>query len=302
MDESFQIQQPLQQLAFLILRHAPSIGTHSTLIPSLQLMHATELTEPLESMYKPSICVVAQGAKTATLSRDTYRYDPSTYLVTSVELPISGRITEASLETPYLSIKLSFDADVILDIVKERHDSFLAPDNTFLGITVSQTSSNLLEAIVRLIKLLDTPEDIPVMAPLITREILYRVLHGDQGKFIHQFAIVGSHAHKIAQAIRLINTQYNESLAIEKLAKSVNMSTSAFHKHFKRVTAMSPLQYQKVVRLQEARRLMLTEQLQVSDAAFFVGYESPSQFSREYSRHYGRPPKIDIQKLLSLSK
>ncbi|MNZ84792.1 Exoenzyme S synthesis regulatory protein ExsA [compost metagenome] len=302
MKESLHMQQSLQQLVLLIRRHAPSSGTHPTLVPSLQLIHATELAEPLESVYKPSICVVAQGAKTSTLSNQTYCYDPSTYLVTSVELPINGRITEASLETPFLGIKLSFDADVILDIVKKMGNSVFVPDETIPGITVSQTSQDLLEAIVRLMQLLETPQDIPILAPLVIREILYRVLQGEQGKHIHQFAIIGSHAHRIAQAIQLITKQYDQSLVIEQLAKSVNMSTSAFHKHFKRVTTMSPLQYQKVIRLQEARRLMLTESLQASDAAFRVGYESPSQFSREYSRKYGRPPMLDIQKLLGSSK
>lgn len=146
-------------------------------------------------------------------------------------------------------------------------------------------------------QLLNTPKDVPILAPLVIREILYRVLQGEQGVLINQFAIIGSQAHNIAQAIRLINRQFNRPLVIEQLAKTLNMSTSAFHKHFKRVTAMSPLQYQKIVRLQEARRLMLTETVQASDAAFRVGYESPSQFSREYARMYGRPPMLDVQEL-----
>ncbi|UUZ79856.1 AraC family transcriptional regulator [Paenibacillus sp. P26] len=293
------MEQALQPLALLIRRHAPSNGTHPTAIPSLALMHATHLSEPLESVYKPSICVVAQGAKTATLAGETYRYDPSSYLVTSVELPIIGRIIEASPEIPYLSLKLSFDADVILDIVKEMNRPVVAPAETGRGISVNRTSPALLEAIVRLMQLLDTPEDIPILAPLVIREILYRVLQCEQGAFLHPFAIIGSHAHHMAQAIQWINRQYDRPLAVEQLAKSVNMSTSAFHKHFKRVTAMSPLQYQKTVRLQEARRLLLTETLQVSDAAFRVGYESPSQFSREYARMYGRPPMLDVQELRS---
>ncbi|OXM83902.1 AraC family transcriptional regulator [Paenibacillus rigui] len=296
-NESLRIEQALQQLARLIRRHAPSSGTHRTPVPSLALMHATHCSEPMESVYKPSICVVAQGAKTATLADETYRYDPSTYLVTSVELPILGRIIEASPEIPYLSLKLSFDADVILDIVKETNRSDSVPAEACRGITVNRTSFPLLEAIVRLLELLHTPEDVPVLAPLIIREILYRVLQGEQGAVIHQFAIIGSHAHNIAQAIQLINREYNRPIGIEQLAKSVNMSASAFHKHFKRVTAMSPLQYQKTVRLQEARRLMLTETVQASDAAFRVGYESPSQFSREYARMYGRPPMVDVESL-----
>lgn len=295
-NESQRMEQALQQMARLILRHAPSNGTHHTTVPSLALMHTTRLSEPLESVYKPSICVVAQGAKTAMLAEEIYRYDPSYYLVTSVELPIVGKIIEASPAVPYLSLKLGFDVDVILDIVKEMNLPVAIPAEA-RGITVNQTSSVLLETLVRLLQLLDTPKDIPVLAPLITREILYRVLQSKQGALIQQFAIIGSHVYNIAQAIQVINRQYNRPLLIEELAKSVNMSASAFHKHFKRVTAMSPLQYQKTVRLQEARRLMLTEAMQASDAAFHVGYESPSQFSREYARMYGRPPMMDVQEL-----
>ncbi|MEK4513711.1 AraC family transcriptional regulator [Paenibacillus sp. FSL H8-0122] len=302
MDDILRTGPLLQQLAALILRHAPSAGTRQTHIPSLQLMHATDVAEPLESVYKPSICVVAQGAKAATLSGKSYHYDPSTYLVTSVELPINGRITRATPEHPFLGIKLSFDPGTILEIVKEMDDSSLIPGETSLGIAVAQTSRHLLEAIVRLIQLLDAPQDIPVLSPLVIREILYRVLQSDQGSHLHQFAIIGSHAHRIAEAIQVITKQYDQSLVVEQLAESVNMSTSAFHKHFKRVTAMSPLQYQKVIRLQEARRLMLTESLQASDAAFRVGYESPSQFSREYARQYGRPPVSDVQEIIGLSK
>lgn len=297
MDESLRKEQALQQLALLIRRHAPSSGTHRTSVPSLMLMHATQLSEPLESVYKPSVCIVAQGAKTAALADETFRYDPSTYLITSVELPIIGRIIEASPEVPYLSLKLSFDTDVILDIVKETSRTVVVPVETSRGITVNQTSTVLLEAIVRLMQLLNDPEDIPILAPLIIREILYRLLQSEQGMLLRQFAIVGSYSHSIAQAVQLINREYDRPLMVERLAKSVNMSTSAFHKHFKRVTAMSPLQYQKTVRLQEARRLMLTETIQASDAAFRVGYESPSQFSREYARMYGRPPMLDVQEL-----
>jgi AraC-like DNA-binding protein len=297
MEESQRIEQALLQLALLIRRHAPASGTHRTAIPSLSLMHATHLSEPLESVYKPSICVVAQGAKMATLANESYRYDPSTYLVTSVELPIMGRIVEASPEIPYLSLKLSFDADVILEIVEKTNRLASVPAEASRGVTVKQTSPVLLEAIVRLIQLLDAPEDIPVLEPLFIREVLYRMLQGEQGALLYQFAISGSHAYSIAQAIRLINRHHDRPLVVEQLAKSVNMSVSAFHKHFKRVTAMSPMQYQKTVRLQEARRLMLSEYVQASDAAFRVGYESPSQFSREYARMYGRPPMLDVQEL-----
>jgi len=297
MDDSLLIEHALQRLALLIRRHAPNGGTYRTAVPNLSLMHATHLSEPLESVYQPSICVVAQGAKTATLAGETYRYDPSTYLVTSVELPIMGRIVKASPDIPYLSLKLSFDSAIILDIMEKMNRPAPVETEAGRGITVNQTSPALLEVIVRLMQLLDAPEDIPVLAPLIIREVLYRMLQGEQGALLYRFVISGYHSYNIAQAIRFINQQYDRPLVISHLAKSVNMSISAFHKHFKRVTAMSPLQYQKTVRLQEARRLMLTESLLVSDVAFRVGYESPSQFSREYARMYGRPPMRDVQEL-----
>lgn len=294
-------QALLDQLTDFISRHAPSAGTHRTIVPALSLLHAADLSEPLESVYKPSICIVAQGAKASTLAHETYRYDPSTYVVTSVELPIVSSIVEASPDLPYLGLKLSFEPDVILDMVRESDLPLAVPAQTPRGIAVSRMSPELLDAAVRLVRLLDKPEDAPILAPLAIREILYRVLQGEQGALIHSFSIVGSHAHHIARAIQTILRQYDRPLQIEQLAKSVNMSASAFHNHFKRVTAMSPLQYQKTVRLQHARRFMLTEHLSASDAAFRVGYESPTQFSREYARMYGRPPKLDIQALRGLN-
>ncbi|QHW29440.1 AraC family transcriptional regulator [Paenibacillus rhizovicinus] len=293
MDETLRLEQALQQMSDLIQCHAPTSGTFPTSVPNLSLMHATQLPEPLESVYKPSICLVAQGAKTATLGNETYRYDPMTYVVIAADLPIISKIVEATPDIPYLSMKLSFDPDVILDIVKES--SLPVSSEASRGITMNRISPELLEASIRLLQLLNKPKDIPILAPLIIREILYRVLQGEHGALIHPFAIIGSHSHRIAQAIQMINQQYDHPLAVEQLAKSVNLSTSAFHKHFKRVTAMSPLQYQKTLRLQEARRLMLTETVQASEAAFRVGYESPSQFSREYTRMYGLPPKLDVQ-------
>ncbi|RTE10332.1 AraC family transcriptional regulator [Paenibacillus whitsoniae] len=297
--ESLRMEQSLHLLTDLIRRHAPSNGTHQTSVPSLALLHATTLSEPLESVYKPSICVVVQGAKIATLGDETYRYDPSTYLVTSVELPIKGQIVEGSSETPFLSLKLHFDPDVVLDIVQAKQRPEVLLEEDCRGITVSRTSPALLEALVRLLQLLDAPEDIHVLSPLIIREILYRVLQSETGVLLHQSAIIGSHAHRIAQAIQFINRNYDKPLKIEQLATTVNMSTSSFHKHFKRITAMSPLQYQKTVRLQEARHLMLMETLPVSDASFRVGYESPSQFSREYTRMYGQSPLLDVKQLRS---
>lgn len=298
MNETGGAKQSIQQLANLIQRHAPADGTYLTSVPALTLRYATKTSESMESVHQPSICIVAQGAKTVTLADESYRYDPSTYLVVSVELPMIGRIIEASPEEPYLAAKLSFDTDVVLDIVKEMGEPRQSDRaEASRGVAVNRVSPALLQAVVRLLELLDAPEDIPILSPLVIREILYRVLQGEQGALVRQFAIIGSHAQRIAKAIQRINREYDRPLAVDRLAESVNMSTSAFHKHFKRVTSLSPLQYQKTVRLQEARRFMLTEGMPAADAAFRVGYESPSQFSREYARMYGRPPMLDIREL-----
>lgn len=294
--------EALEQLTRLLYRHAPVAGTFQTAIPSLSLMHAVQPSVPFESVYKPSICIVAQGAKLSTLAGQSYRYDSSAYFITSVQLPVASNIVEASPATPYLGLKLCFDAEVIVEIVEQAASLGAAREEasrteSHPGLAVQQTSSALLNAVVRLVGLLDTPSDIPVLEPLIIREILYRIVQDQPSGSLEQFGISGSHAYNIAQAIRFINRQYDQLLTVEHLAKMVNMSVSAFHKHFKQVTTFSPLQYQKSVRLHEARRLLLAEGTQVADAAFRVGYESPSQFSREYARMFGKPPLLDVQQL-----
>jgi len=274
-----------------------SDGIHSTAIPSLRLIRASNVSEPLHSIYDPSLLVIAQGAKIVTLADENYQYDPSTYLVTSVHLPITGQIIKASPEVPYLCVQLRFSTDQILDIIKESNQAWSGKMDSGRGMVVNRVNSDLLDAVLRLVRLLDTPKDIPVLSPLIIREILYRILQDKQGDLIKQFAMIGSHANSIAKVIQLINTDFSKPLRIEDLAKKVNMSTSSLHNQFKKVTAMSPLQYQKLIRLQEARRLLFAESSEAADVSFQVGYESPSQFSREYARMFGLPPISDINRL-----
>lgn len=289
------ISAHLQELILLIQRHAPSDGTHASPVPELCFRRASHVSEPKHTLNMPSLYVVAQGSKTAMLAGENYVYDPTTYMVTSVHLPVIGKITQASPQLPYLSLQLSISPDVILDIIHMSSSQWNG--KTGRGILVSQSDPPLLDGLLRLVRLLDTPEDIQFLAPLITREILYRVLKGEQGALIRQFAIAGSYAHSISKAIHLINRNYSKPLVIEELAKEVNMSPSSLHKHFKKVTAISPLQYLKAIRLQTARRLLLSEGLEAADAGFSVGYESPSQFSREYVRMFGRPPMNDVKHL-----
>lgn len=284
-----------QELARLIQRHTPMDGTHTTAIPELRFRRASQELEPTHTVNMPSLYVIAQGSKTATLAGENYRYDSATYMVTSVHLPVIGKITQASSQLPYLSLQLSLSPDVLLDIVNKTSPK--RSGETGRGILVNPSTTPLLEAIHRLVQLLDTSMDIPMLAPLIIREIFYRVLQGEQGALLRQFAVIGSYAQGISKAIHLINRDYSKPLVINELANKVSMSVTSLHKHFKRVTAMSPLQYQKIIRLQTARRLLLTEGLDAATAGFRVGYESPSQFNREYARLFGRPPISDIKYL-----
>lgn len=286
-----------KELVLLINRLVNSDGIHSTAIPSLRLIRASNVSEPLHSIYEPSLLVIAQGSKIVTLADESYQYDPASYLVASVHLPISGRIIQATQQEPYLCVQLSFSTDQILDIIKESDQAWSRKMDSGRGLVVNKTNSDLLNAVLRLVGLLDTPRDIPAISPLIVREILYRILQDKQGNLIKQFAMIGSHAHCIAKVIQMINNDFPKPLRIEELAKKVNMSTSSLHTQFKKVTAMSPLQYQKLIRLQEARRLLLAESSEAANVGFQVGYESPSQFSREYARMFGLPPISDIKRL-----
>jgi AraC-like DNA-binding protein len=272
-------------------------GINTTAIPSLQLFRASNISEPLHTIYEPSLLLIVQGAKIVTLADENYHYDSTSYLVTSVHLPITGQIIEATPNKPYLCVQISFSMDQILDIIKESNEAWSGRNDSARGIVVNKINSDLLDAVLRLVRLLYTPKDIPVLSPLIIREILYRILQDEQGNLIKQFAMIGSHAHCIAKVIDIINSNFSKPLRIEDLAKKVNMSTSSLHNQFKKVTAMSPLQYQKLIRLQEARRLLFAESAEAADVGFQVGYESPSQFSREYARMFGLPPISDINRL-----
>ncbi|OZB98844.1 AraC family transcriptional regulator [Paenibacillus sp. XY044] len=285
----------LPELSARLNQFLQTDGLHMTEIPSLHMMRATATSEPIHSMYAPSLCFVVQGAKSAALGHETYHYNPTTYLVTSVHLPIKSEITQASPEIPFIGLHLEFTPDQILDILQHSDLSWPEESEPGSGIFLGKTNPQLLDALLRLVKLIDQPAEIPILAPLITREILFRVLQGEHGHLVKQFAVIGSQAHAIAKAIQLIHRDYSKPLRVEELAKEVNMAASSFHKHFKQVTALSPLQYQKRIRLQEARHLMISEQMGAADAAFQVGYESPSQFSREYARLFGLPPRSDLK-------
>jgi AraC-like DNA-binding protein len=241
----------------------------------------------------PSLCIVAQGAKEVFLAGEVYRYDPGRSLLVSVDLPISARVVEATPARPCLAVRLSLDPSVVGELLADCPDA-RPPGPPARGVEVSPVEPQLLDAVGRLVALLDSPQSLGPLAPLVVREITYRVLVGPQGARLRQMATAGAPAQQIARAIRWLREHFAEPLPGESLARHAQMSLSGFHQHFKTVTGLSPLQYQKQLRLQEARRLMLGEGLDAATAAFRVGYESPSQFSREYRRLFGTPPRRDV--------
>ena len=268
-----------------------------TAIPGLSLFRRDAPTPPASYMYERSICLIAQGIKRVLLGDDVYVYDPYHFLITSVDLPVICQVIEASREKPYLSLILKLDRQEMSQLIADCNLPPPPAQQSGRGMAIGQVTLPLLTAFQRLIDLLAEPKEIPILGPIVQREIMYRLLVGEQGTHLRQMTSAGSQSQQIAQAICWLKSNFTRSFRIEELAGHVNMSPSTFHHHFRTLTAMSPLQYQKWLRLNEARRLMLTERMDATTAAFQVGYESPSQFSREYSRSFGAPPLRDITHL-----
>ena len=248
-------------------------------------------------MSKSALCVIAQGSKEIWLGDDRYRYDPAHYLITTAELPVAGQITEASEERPYLSLRLELDPAVVGSVMVEAGHPASRNRSDVQAIDVSPLNVGLLDAVVRLVRLLDSPTEARFLAPLVTREIVYRLLMGEQGGRLRHTAVLGGHTHRIARALERLRKDFDQPLRIEDIARELGMSVSGFHHHFKAVTAMSPLQYQKQVRLQEARRVMVSEDLDAASAGYRVGYSDASHFTREYKRLFGAPPARDVEQL-----
>jgi len=279
------------ELADRIARNMSEDGVQATAVPGLSLIRATAPSQPLPTVYHPSLCVVVQGRKHAMLGDDVYVYDPLHYLVVSMSLPMLGQIVEASPERPYLCLRIDVDAALINDLLVQLGSSAPTTPAVDRALFLARTSAPMLDAVLRLVRLLDSPDEAAVLAPLAMREIHYRVLTGELGQRLRQLCEVDGASHRVARAIDLLKRRYAESLRIEELAAAAHMSPSSLHQRFKAATAMTPLQFQKQLRLQEARRLMLTEGLEAAAAGHQVGYESPSQFSREYRRLFGAPPR-----------
>jgi AraC-like DNA-binding protein len=284
----------MEELRALIERHCAA-PRWPTPIPRLTLRRATAPTVPIATLCQPLLCVVAQGRKRAMLGERALEYDAAKYLVGSVDLPVTSEICEASAETPYLAMSLALDPATLAAMLLDMPGAAVGQPLT--GLAVSPMTADLLDPVVRLLRLLDRPRDIAMLAPLAEREILYRLLLGPQGPMLRQIALADSRLSQIAKAIGWIKQNYERPLSIDALAAIAHMSPSSLHRHFKSVTAMSPLQFQKRIRLQEARRRVLGQHGDAASVGFAVGYESPSQFSREYARLFGAPPGRDAARL-----
>lgn len=289
----------LDALATLIERYAAEDGTHATPLPRVALIRSSCPTEPLHALHEPALCIVAQGRKRVLLGDRVFLYDPSQYLVVSVDLPVIGQVIAASADQPYLCLRLNLDPATLGALMMEAglegdHEAEAPP-----GLSLSTVTPELLDAAVRLLRLLDTPRDLPALAPLVEREILYRLLTGPQAAKLRQIALGESKLQQVNRAIAWIKRHYRDPFSIDAVTAEARMSRSALHHHFKAVTAMSPLQYQKQLRLQEARRQIVGQAVDAVTAGFNVGYDSPSQFSREYRRLFGEPPMRDAVRLRS---
>lgn len=313
--------QPTDALAALIARHQRRDGACETALPGVGLIRASERTELVDTTYPPSCCLLGQGRKHVHMTGRDLVYDPGNYLVVGVELPALGAVIEASPERPYLCLKVELDRALIGDLVA-GHDPVpdpdraphCAPDSAPDSVpgadprhgtdpapphvtAVAEMSPDLLDTAVRLLRLLDDPREAGALAPLVLREFHWRLLNGPLGPLVHAIAVPGSRVGRIALAVEHLTRHFHDPLDIGALARLTGMSRSAFFAQFRMVTAMTPLQYRTRLRLQEARRLMLAEGVLAREAGFAVGFNSPSQFSREYSRVFGRPPKADVARL-----
>jgi AraC-like DNA-binding protein len=285
----------LTEIASTIARHVPNDGFHATSIERVTLARSSTVTMPMPNVYRPQLCLVAQGRKEVTLGDRVFSYAPGRYGIVTHDLPVIGNVVEATPDKPYLCLFLDFDPVMLGQLALQAPPS-VAPSSP-IGKTVSDAGASLLEAVLRLLRLLDDPAALPVLGPLAEQEILYRLLAGPDGARMRHITSSQGRVAQVGRAIAWIGKNFRERFSIERLAAEVGMSPSSLHEHFRAVTAMTPLQFQKQLRLQDARSLMLVQDIDATTAAFHVGYESPSQFTREYRRHFGEPPARDIARL-----
>lgn len=271
--------------------------------PGLVISRFSSPTEPVHAVLEPWFCMIAQGAKDVWLGGEHFHYDPAHFLISTLGVPAIGRVVEASRERPYLGLRLSLDPSVVTSVMVESGVGVESrgEGGGVKGVGVSPMNADLLDATLRLVRMIDRPAEYRAIAPLIVREIVYRLLTGPQCSRLRHLATFGGQVHRMVRAVERLRENFDKPLRIQGVARELGMSVSGFHAHFKAVTAMSPLQFQKHLRLQEARRLMLSENLDAGEAGFRVGYEDQSQFSREYKRHFGEPPVRDVERLRELA-
>jgi AraC-like DNA-binding protein len=286
------------ELAALIDRHTDGKGGiyYPTAIDPLVFLRC-DTRKTIQTVSEPLFAMVVQGEKKLSLNEEIFQYGVAQYLVMPVDLPLSVCMIEATPDQPYLGLKLKLDPVQLCEIIAQTNPDSDRKENSIRGWCVSDANLSLLDCVIRLVNLLETPQDIPFLAPMMIREIYYRLLTDRQGEAVRQVATAGSNMQRIAGVIRQIKAEFTQPLRVEDLAEQANMSTASFHRHFKAVTSMSPLQYQKQLRLLTARQMMLAEAIDATQAAYHVGYESTSQFSREYARMFGAPPIRDIERL-----
>jgi AraC-like DNA-binding protein len=287
-------------LIALSARAAPGTGISPTAISALQIVRADHVLPRVHSVHRPSLCFIVQGAKEVSVGRAVFRYRSMEFLFSSVDLPMTGQVIEASKAKPYLCLVLEIDPSLVLELSTASTSTGLAPEWTpraEQAIFVGKRDEQLADAFLRLMLCAANPLDAQVLAPSVIREITYRLLLGPYGGAVRAAGMVGGQTQRIAKAIERLKRDYAKALRVEQLARIAGMSASSFHDHFKRVTTLSPLQYQKQLRLQEARRLLLIDGGSAAEVGFQVGYESPSQFSREYARFFGLPPLSDAKRI-----
>jgi len=265
--------------------------------PGILIYQSSKPTESEISVLKPAFCFIAQGSKDVLLNDELFHYDSGNYLISTLDLPIKSNVVEASPKKPYLTLRIDLDLALVASVMMESNIEAKESGSTVKAMYVSPVDADLLDTVVRLVKLFDTPDEMKLFAPSIIREIIYRLLKGRQGQRLIQLVTSEGDTLRISRAVKKLRENIDRPLKIEDMAREFAMSVSGFHNHFKAVTAMSPLQFQKQIRLQEARRLMLAENMDIASASFRVGYEDPSYFSREYKKLFGIPPHRDITRL-----
>ncbi len=279
----------------IALRHA-STGLTNTPIPRVEICMGQGSVDKTPCLYRSMICFILQGSKRVVINDTVLSYDCEQYLISALDLPLSGQILDAEDGQPYVSVSLMLDPTILAEMAASS-SSVRDHEQKGIGITISPMTNQLRDTLLRLLSLLDTPADIPVLAPMLEKELLYRLLQGPQGRLLRQIAQSDGALGHIRRAVAWIRDHYNSRLRIEELCHVTGMSRASLHRHFLLITGLSPIQYQKQLRLQEARQLLLSGEHRASDVAFVVGYESASQFNRDYRRQFGAPPVRDVREI-----